>query len=109
MISLSSVLFLIIALLVVSFLIFIHELGHYWMARRVGMKVDTFSIGIGKPIYSWEHDGVKWQICWILFGGYVRIAGEDSEEELEETSAYSSQSLARPFQEGGTFQSKSPL
>lgn len=70
-----------LAILALSFLIFIHELGHYFMARRVGMKVETFSIGFGKPILSWEFQGVKWQIGWLLFGGFVKIAGTDSEKD----------------------------
>lgn len=72
-----SLLYIILAILALSFLIFIHELGHYFMARRVGMRVETFAIGFGKPIISWIRDGVKWQIGWILFGGYVKIAGQD--------------------------------
>lgn len=80
---LISLLYVILALLALSFLIFIHELGHYWMARRVGMRVETFSIGIGKPIYFWEHDGVKWQIGWLFFGGYVKIAGQEPDDERD--------------------------
>lgn len=76
-----SFLYVILAILGLSFLIFIHELGHYWMARRTGMRVETFSIGFGRPIYTWESNGTKWQIGWLPFGGYVRIAGTDSEKE----------------------------
>lgn len=75
--------YIILAILGLSFLIFIHELGHYWMARRVGMRVETFAIGFGKPIYSWERDGVRWQIGWLLFGGYVKIAGADPDKGEE--------------------------
>jgi len=78
-----SALYVILAILGLSFLIFIHELGHYWMARRVGMRVETFSIGFGRPIYSWMRDGVKWQIGWLLFGGYVKIAGVDLDGEKD--------------------------
>lgn len=74
---------LILAVLALSFLIFIHELGHYFMARRVGMKVEVFSIGFGKPIFSWEHDGVRWQIGWLPFGGFVKIAGTDTEKDKD--------------------------
>lgn len=75
-----SALYIVLAVLGLSFLIFIHELGHYFVARRVGMRVETFAIGFGQPIYSWMHDGVKWQLGWIPFGGYVRIAGQDGDE-----------------------------
>lgn len=80
---LISLLYVFLALLALSFLIFIHELGHYWMARRVGMRVETFAIGLGRPIYSWEHNGVKWQIGWLFFGGYVKIAGQDADDERD--------------------------
>lgn len=74
-----SLLYLILAIFGLSILIFFHELGHYYMARRVGMRVETFAIGFGKPIYSWKRDGVTWQIGWLPFGGYVKIAGQDTE------------------------------
>lgn len=72
-----NLIYILLSILGLSFLIFIHELGHYYMARRVGMRVEVFSIGFGKPIITWERDGVKWQICWLLFGGYVKIAGSE--------------------------------
>ncbi len=78
-----SFLYIILALIALSFLIFIHELGHYWMARRVGMRVETFSIGFGKPIYSWVRDGVKWQIGWLFFGGFVKIAGQETDDDKD--------------------------
>lgn len=77
---LVNLFYIFLAILGLSFLIFIHELGHYFMARRVGMRVETFAIGFGRPIYSWIKDGVKWQIGWLLFGGYVKIAGVDPTE-----------------------------
>lgn len=73
-------LFTLLKILALGFLIFIHELGHYFAARWVGMRVEAFSIGFLRPIYSWEHKGTKWQICWLLFGGYVKIAGTDTPE-----------------------------
>jgi regulator of sigma E protease len=74
---------IILAMLGLSFLVFIHELGHYLVAKRVGMKVEVFSIGFGKPIVTWMRGGVKWQICYLLFGGYVKIAGMEKEGNLE--------------------------
>lgn len=78
-----SFLYIILAIFGLSFLIFIHELGHYYMARRLGMKVETFSIGFGKPICSWIKDGVRWQIGWLFFGGYVKIAGMDTGDQQD--------------------------
>ncbi len=78
-----SFLYVILAILGLSFLIFIHEFGHYWMARRVGMKVEIFSIGFGRPLISWMRDGVRWQIGWLLFGGYVKIAGQEIDPDVD--------------------------
>lgn len=78
-----SLLYVVLAVLGLGVLIFLHELGHYYMARRVGMRVETFAIGFGRPIYSWMKDGVKWQIGWLPFGGYVKIAGQDSSDERD--------------------------
>lgn len=75
-----SLIYVVFAVLGLSVLIFAHELGHYFMARRVGMRVEVFSIGFGRPVASWERKGVKWQIGWIPFGGYVKIAGMDADE-----------------------------
>ncbi len=76
----TSILYLVLTLVGLGFLIFIHELGHYFMARHVGMKVEVFSIGFGKPIFTWTFQDVKWQVCWIPFGGYVKITGEQQGE-----------------------------
>ncbi len=62
---------IIFAILGLGFLVFIHELGHYIVARRKGMKVEAFSIGFGKAIYSWKFQDVNWQIGILTFGGYV--------------------------------------
>jgi regulator of sigma E protease len=92
-----SIVGILFAVLGLSFLIFIHELGHYLMAKRAGMKIEVFSIGMGKPIISWKQNGVKWQICYLLFGGYVRIAGMEGENGKE------------PYQVKGGFYSKKPI
>ena len=76
-----SFLYFVLALLGLSFLIFIHELGHYFMAKKVGMKIEVFSIGLGKSFFSWTFQGVKWQLCYLPFGGYVKIAGEKEQAE----------------------------
>ena len=86
-----------LALLGLNLLIFIHELGHYIMARREGMRVEVFSIGFGKPLVSWMRKGAKWQICPIFFGGYVRIAEIGGEKRLE------------PHEVPGGFYSKKPI
>ena len=81
-----SIAYMLLAALALGFLIFIHELGHYFIARREGMIVEVFAIGFGKPIFSWYIDGVKWQVCWLPFGGYVKIAGMEKKRELRALS-----------------------
>jgi regulator of sigma E protease len=78
-----NLMYIILALLGLGFLIFIHELGHYFMGRKVGMKVEVFSIGFGRPFHVWQWQGVKWQLCILPFGGYVRFAGMEKKGALE--------------------------
>jgi len=54
--------------------IFVHELGHYLAARRRGVRVERFSIGIGPKIFSWRgKDGVEYRLAWLPLGGYVLL------------------------------------
>ena len=78
-----SILYAVLAALALGILVFIHELGHYLMARKEGMRVEAFSIGFGKPIFVWKREVVQWQFCWIPFGGYVKIAGMEKQGLLE--------------------------
>ncbi|HEX5353345.1 MAG TPA: RIP metalloprotease RseP [Rhodanobacteraceae bacterium] len=55
-------------------LVTFHEFGHFWVARRCGVKVLRFSIGFGKPIKSWYgKDGTEYCVAWIPLGGYVKM------------------------------------
>jgi len=65
------------AILVLGFLIFIHELGHFLAARLVGIRVEVFSIGFGKRLIGFRKGPTDYRISAIPFGGYVRMAGED--------------------------------
>ncbi len=53
--------------------IFVHEFGHYWMARRCGMKVLGFAIGFGPKILAWTRDGIEYSVRWIPAGGFVKL------------------------------------
>lgn len=64
-------------LLVLSFLVFFHELGHFLAARYFGIKVETFSIGFGKKLFAKEWAGTTWQFALIPLGGYVKMKGQD--------------------------------
>lgn len=72
--ALSSAWWLIVAL---GILVTFHEFGHYWVARRCGVKVLRFSVGFGKPLWMRRgKDGTEWVIAAIPLGGYVRMLGE---------------------------------
>jgi regulator of sigma E protease len=60
-----------------SVIVFVHEFGHYYVARLFGVKIDAFSIGFGKEIRGWnDKNGTRWKLCWLPFGGYVKFAGD---------------------------------
>ncbi len=64
-------------LVIVTPVVIIHELGHFLMARLFGVKVDRFSIGFGKTLFSkTDRSGIEWRIAALPFGGYVRFAGD---------------------------------
>ena len=71
---------LIVSLLVMSFLIFFHELGHFLMARLMGVQVDVFSIGFGKKLISKQFGNTQWSISAIPLGGYVQMKGQDDSD-----------------------------
>lgn len=66
-----------------SLLVVVHEFGHYIVAKWCGIRVKTFSIGFGPPILSWKPKETTFQICPILFGGYVWLEGMNVMEEVE--------------------------
>lgn len=54
--------------------IFVHELGHFWVAKKRGVKVERFSIGFGPAIFKWVgKDGVEYRLSWLPLGGYVAL------------------------------------
>ena len=66
-------------LLVLTVVVTIHELGHYWAARACGVAIDQFSIGFGRRIFGWrDRQGVEWRVGWIPLGGYVRFSGDEN-------------------------------
>ena len=85
---LNAILPFIVLILVV---VFIHEYGHYYFAKKYGVGVTDFSIGFGKEIFGWnDNSGTRWKICWIPLGGYVKFFGDrnvfsqaDQEEMLK--------------------------
>jgi len=67
--------------------VFVHEFGHFWMARRCGLKVEGFSIGFGPKIVSWTRDGIDYSWRWIPAGGFVKLPQMVTSEALEGANA----------------------
>ena len=63
--------------------IFIHEFGHFWVARRLGMKVEEFAVGFGPKIHSRKRDGIEYSVRWIPAGGFVKLPQMITAEALE--------------------------
>ncbi|MFY4845316.1 RIP metalloprotease RseP, partial [Aliarcobacter butzleri] len=85
-------------LLVLSFLVFFHELGHFLAAKFFGVKVHTFSIGFGKQIYSKYWKGTTWQIALIPLGGYVKMKGQDDSNPALIEDGEDSYNAKKPWQ-----------
>lgn len=85
-------------LLVLSFLVFFHELGHFLAAKFFGVKVHTFSIGFGKQIYSKYWKGTTWQIALIPLGGYVKMKGQDDSNPALIEEGEDSYNAKKPWQ-----------
>lgn len=64
-------------LLVLTFIVTIHELGHFLVARAFGVKIDRFSVGFGKTIVArTDKHGTEWRLAWLPLGGYVKFSGD---------------------------------
>ena len=83
--------------------IFFHELGHFAFARLFGVRVETFSIGFGPEIVSWkDRKGTRWKISWIPLGGYVKFFGDldaasTPDREAAENMTAQERAVAFPF------------
>jgi regulator of sigma E protease len=85
MVELFSTLYVVVAVIVLfGAAVFVHEYGHFWMARRRGLKILEFSIGFGPKIFGWKDKyGVDWSWRWIPAGGYVKLPQMITSESLE--------------------------
>ena len=88
----------------IGILVTFHEFGHYWVARKVGVKVLRFSIGFGKPLFSWrrktaEGDEIDFVVAAIPLGGYVKMLDEREGNVADEdkSRAFNNQSVSKRF------------
>ena len=87
-------------LIILTLLVFVHELGHYLVARRNGVGIEAFSIGFGPELFGWyDKAGTRWKFSAIPLGGYVKMVGDadPASATQEDEGAMSDQELARSF------------
>lgn len=92
--------YIVVFLIVLTILVFVHEWGHFWVARRAGVRVEVFSVGFGKELFGWtDRHGTRWKISAIPLGGYVKMFGEADMgwEEEEESKPLSDEDKAVSF------------
>lgn len=104
-------------LIILTILVFIHELGHYLAARRCGVKIDAFSIGFGPELFGWyDKHGTRWKVSALPLGGYVKMFGDAdvtsrpaSTKETEEETGNWAGGVERPLtdeERAGSFHHK---
>src|SRR5471030_621768 len=82
--SIGLTLYVVIAVvLLFGAAIFVHEFGHYWVARKRGLKVEAFAIGFGPKIFGWTRDGIEYSWRWIPAGGFVKLPQMITSEAIE--------------------------
>ncbi|WP_191014715.1 M50 family metallopeptidase [Treponema zioleckii] len=99
MIVLNTILTVIYGLILLNVIVFLHELGHFFMAKKAGVVVEAFSIGMGPILLHKEFRGTDWRISLFPVGGYCAMKGEkDAEEEnviLDSDSLYGTKPIYR--------------
>jgi regulator of sigma E protease len=89
---------ILVALLVLSVLIFFHELGHFTAARFFGVQVDVFSIGFGKRLWTKKIGKTEWSLSAIPLGGYVKMKGQDDSDPTKVSDDDDSYNSKKPWQ-----------
>lgn len=75
-------------IIILTVLVFVHEMGHYLIARWNGVRVERFSIGFGPEMFGWDDKhGTRWKVSWLPLGGYVAFFGDASEASTPDREA----------------------
>jgi len=91
-------------LFVLTVVVFIHELGHFLVARWCGVRVKAFSIGFGREIFGFhDRHGTRWRFAWIPLGGYVKFLDDENSASVPSKAALERMSTA---ERAGAFQTK---
>ncbi|MBV9331978.1 MAG: site-2 protease family protein, partial [Alphaproteobacteria bacterium] len=89
-------------LVLITPIVFFHELGHFLVARLFGVRVETFSIGFGRELFGWnDRHGTRWKVSLLPLGGYVKFLGDadvaSGTPDLEKIGKMSAQERAQTF------------
>ncbi len=88
---------IILFLLILGLIVFFHELGHFFMAKLYGVKVDEFGIGFPPKIFGFKKGETEYTLNWIPLGGFVKIVGEDGGDK-DDPRSFASKSIGKRFQ-----------
>ena len=98
----TGIIYAIPFLFALMIIVFIHELGHFMVARWCGVSVEAFSIGFGKEIAGWyDKHGTRWKLSWIPLGGYVKFKGDANAASLPDADT-----VAKAKTDPGNFHGK---
>jgi regulator of sigma E protease len=94
--------FIVPFIILITIIVFIHEYGHYYFAKKFGVGITDFSIGFGREIFGWnDKSGTRWKICWLPLGGYVKFFGDrnvfSEAEQQEVINKYSDKDRKKLF------------
>ncbi len=92
-------------LVILGIMVLVHEFGHFAVAKLCGVRVEAFSIGMGKRLFGYVHNGTDYKVCMLPLGGYVKMAGE-TEMEMIQTSPTETQTVAEAGGDSGNFNTK---
>lgn len=77
---------ILVFILILGFLVLVHELGHFLSARKLGIGVEEFGLGLPPKIFGWKKNGIVYSLNAIPLGGFVKIKGEDGEGKEDKDS-----------------------
>lgn len=92
-------------LVILGIMVLVHEFGHFAVAKLCGVRVEAFSIGMGKRLFGWVHNGTDYKVCMLPLGGYVKMTGE-TEMEMIQTSPTETETVAQAGGDRGNFNTK---
>ena len=87
---------IILFLLILGVIVFFHELGHFFMAKLYGVKVEEFALGFPPKIFGVKKGETEYRLNWVPLGGYCKIVGEDGEEK-DNPRSFGSKSIGERF------------